>query len=143
MGDAAILERDPGITDVLRVADDVDPHGLDPPDFAVGQGQDNVDVVDHDIENYTDVRRAERVGADAVGFDELRRSAERLHRLHDRVAALRMTHGHHGIVAPGQGYDPAALAHAGGQRLFDEDGNPAAEKRLGQAAGASSWAWRS
>ncbi len=43
-----------------------------------------------------------------------------------------MAHGDDGIVAPGQGYDPAALAHAGGQRLFDEDGNPAAQKQLGQ-----------
>src|SRR5579859_1935259 len=67
---AAVVEGEACIADVLHVADDADADGVDLGDLRAGQSEDDVDVVNHHVEDDADIDAAESHRADADDFNE-------------------------------------------------------------------------
>ena len=69
--DAAVLEFEPGVHHVFVAAEYRDADRRDVPYWATDQGQEQIEIVNHEVEDGTDVRAAAGEGPVAFGFDEL------------------------------------------------------------------------
>ena len=136
VGDAAVLESEAGVADVLDVADDADAGGVDLRDPALGQAQDDVDVVDHHVQDDADVDAAEGQGADARDLHEPRPDVQPGHGADGGVEPLDVPdlHGHPG--PPGQRRRSAA---ASATSLASGFSIRQATPRVRHASAASAW----
>ena len=70
VGDAAGLELDADVGDVDFAGEDGEADGADLADGRLGELEDDVEVVDHEVEDDVDVERARGEDAEAVGLEE-------------------------------------------------------------------------
>ena len=70
VGDAAGGELEADVGDVDLAGEDGQADGADLVDGGVGEGEDDVEVVDHEVEDDVDVERARGEDAEAVGLEE-------------------------------------------------------------------------
>ena len=74
-----------------RASERPDAHGVQLGDPALVHRQDDVDVVDHQVENHVDVEAAPRKGAEPVHLDEARRHPQLRKGVERRVETLHVT----------------------------------------------------
>ncbi len=128
VGDAAGFELDAYVGDVGFAGDDREADGADLFDRGVGEGEDDVEVVDHEVEDDVDVERARGEDAEAVGLEE--------HGVVERgqgggdggVEALEMADLHDAVVLLREGKNVVGLVEGGGEGFFDEGVDAGAEE---------------
>ncbi|KKK45089.1 hypothetical protein LCGC14_3166060, partial [marine sediment metagenome] len=89
-------------------------------------------IMDHHIQHNPDIRRPEGIRTDPVCLDEFRLDLKPLHRLHNRVTPLRMSHRNNNIFRPGKLNDSLTLSHRRRQRLLDHHRHAVINKNLRQ-----------
>jgi hypothetical protein len=113
-------EADTGIGDVLMLTGDRRTDRVDAFDRTVDQGEDQIEVVDHQIEDDGHIGAARFERRDACRFDIERRSGARGHRLKGGGESLQMTHLENDIAVLRQGSQFVRLRQGRGYRLFDQ-----------------------
>jgi hypothetical protein len=68
--DATVRKTEAGVGDVLAFAQDGNADGIDAGDGRFDEGEDDVEIVDHEVEDDADVGAARWVGRKAMGLDE-------------------------------------------------------------------------
>ncbi len=97
------------------------------------RGEDEVDVVDHEVEHDGDVRAARDEDAQPVRLDEPRTREDREGRADGGVEALGVTHLDEKTALARGRHEVAGLLEGRGDRLLDEDVNAAFEAPAGHA----------
>ena len=129
VGDAAGVELDADVGDVGFGREDGEADGADFADGGVGEGEDDVEVVDHEVEDDVDVEGSRGEDAEAVGLEE--------HGLVELgegggdggVEAFEMTDGDDAVEGGGKFEDAVGIGEGGGEGLLDEE-IEAGEKEL-------------
>jgi len=120
-GDAAVLEPDAGVGDVLVRAGHGGAQGVHAADRAIDQGQDQVEVVDHQVQDDRHVGTARLERGDAGAFDiqgpgDAGADGTVFGAVAQEVADLQ-----DGAGLLGQGCQLVGLRQRGGDRLLDQD----------------------
>ncbi len=129
--DAAGVELDADVGDVGFGRQDGEADGADFADGGIGEREDDVEVVDHEVEDDVDVEGAGSEDAEPVGLEE--------HGLVERcegggdggVEALEVADGDDAAVGLREGEDVVGLGEGGGEGLFDEDVEAGEEELIG------------
>jgi hypothetical protein len=72
IGDAAVLEAEAGIGDVLAAGEDWHAYGVDGHDGGADEVEDDLEVMDHEVQHHADICGAVGEGREAVCLDEAR-----------------------------------------------------------------------
>ena len=131
VGDAAVFEDEADAGDVFVLSEDIDTDGVDVLDGALGEGEDDVDIMDHDVEHDADVGGAEGVRRDALGFHKAGLDFEPVHGLADGVEAFGIADLQGAVIVAGQLEHVPSLGQREGEGFFDEHGDLAGEERFG------------
>ena len=107
VGDAAVLELEAGVGDVLGLRQHLHAHAVDPPDRRLHEGQHDADVVDHEVEHDADLGAAQLVGRQPLGGDEPRAAHLLLEEGHHRVEVLHVAHLDEAALRAGPRRPPA------------------------------------
>ncbi len=100
----------------------MDARGADDADLVLDQGQDDVQVVDHQVQDHVDVQRAGRERAQALDLDELGLGDHGLDRLDGRIEALQVPDlEDQPVLGLGLGHELLGLRHRLGDGLLDQD----------------------
>src|SRR5207249_5787769 len=102
VGDAAVGKAQARVGDVLRFAQHRDADRVHARDGAFYEGEDNIQVMNHQIEHDPDVRAAGRVRREPVGLDEARRGGHRFEVFEDRIESFDVAHLEQGAVLLGK-----------------------------------------
>ncbi len=121
VGDAAGVELNADVGDVGLGGEDGEADGADFANGGVGEGEDDVEVVDHEVEDDVDVEGAGGEDAEPVGLEE--------HGLMERgegggdggVEAFQMADGEDAVVGLSEGDEVVGFGEGGGEGLLDED----------------------
>ena len=132
-GDAAVLESQAGVGDILMRPGDRGADGVDGDDRAGDEGEDEVDVVDHQVENdrHVGAARLERGDAgalDVVGLRHAGADGAVLGGVAQQVADLQDA-----PIGGGEGRHVVGLGEGGGDRFFDQDMLAGRQRRYRQA----------
>ncbi len=130
VGDAAGGELDADVGDVGFGGEDGQADGADLFDGGVGEGEDDVEVVDHEVEDDVDVEGARGEDAEAVGLEE--------HGLVEcgegggdgGVEAFEVADGDDAGVVLRESDDVIGFGESGGEGFFDEDVDVGGEELL-------------
>ena len=95
--------------------------GLDLHRLGADQGQDQVDVVDHEVQDDADIGRAEGEAGGPHGVDEPGRAEVRQHGREGRVEAFDVADLEDAVMAAGRLDQLVGLGQRGGQGLFDQE----------------------
>ena len=121
VGNAARLELNADVGDVDLAREDGQADGADLADGRIGEREDDVEVVDHEVEHDIDVERARGKDAEAVRLEE-HRFVESGERCGDGgVEALEVADLDDALVLRGEREDVIGLGECCGEGLFDED----------------------
>ncbi len=131
VGDATGVEFDAHVGDVGFGGEDREANGADFADGGVGEAENDVEIVDHEIENDVDVERTRGEDAEPVRLEE--------HGVRERgegggdggVEALEVADGDDACVGLREGEDVVGLGEGGGEGLLDEEVEAGEEKLLG------------
>ena len=131
VGDAAGFELDADVGDVGLAGEDGKADGADFADGGVGEGEDDVEVVDHEVEDDVDVEGARSEDAEAVGLEE--------HGVVELgegggdggVEALEMTDGDDAVEGGGELEDAVGIGEGSGEGLLDEEVEAGEKELLG------------
>lgn len=133
---ASGVEMDRGAAAELKLGGDLDEDvvaggatGLDVHDSVAGQGPNEIDVVNHEVEDDVDLEVARRPWAEALGVDVARGCGEEvMGGPYGGVEALGVANAETGLVGPGDLDEGGGLLHGGGEGFFDEDSDAALEE---------------
>ncbi len=131
VGDAAGSELEADVGDVGFGGEDGEADGADFFDGGVSEGEDDVEVVDHEVEDDVDVERAWGEDAEAVGLEEHGAVEGGEGGGDGGVEAFEMADGDDAGVLVGEGEDVVGLGEGGGEGFFDEDVEVGAEELSG------------
>lgn len=121
VGDGAGGELDADVGDVGLRGEDGDACGADVEHLGLREREDDVEVVDHEVEDDVDVERARGKEAEAVGLKE-HGPVEAIDGGSDGgVEAFEVADLHDPVVLLCKGKDRLSLCECGGEGLFDED----------------------
>ena len=115
-----LANLEPGVGDVLAGREHRRPDGVDFGDRRIDQRQDDVDIVDHHIEDDTHVRAARRERRDAHRFDVERPGDVRCDGAEGVGEAFDQADLEHQSPRLGEGRDLLGRVHAFGERLLDQ-----------------------
>ena len=130
VGGAAVGEHDAGIGDVGQGGNHRRAGGEDLVDVRVDDGEDDVDVVDHQVEHHVHVRAPLLEHGQPVRLDEQRVGEQRLHGQHRRVEPLQVADLEDAAALAGKRNEVVRLGQGGGDGLFHE------HVQVGEQAGA-------
>ena len=121
VGHGTVLELDAHVGDVGRGADDADAARTDVAHGRLDDGEQDVEVVHHEVEDHGDVSATRVKHGQAMRLDEQRLADERLCRDEGRVEALHMTHLHLHARLVSELLEGVGLIGSGHDGLLDED----------------------
>jgi hypothetical protein len=121
VGDAAVLERDPRVGDVLGLRHDRDADGVDALDRRIGQLQDDADVMDHQVQDHADLGAARGEGRQPLGGDVTGVGDGLLEEGHHRVVMLDVSDLDDAVGLGGGVQDLGGLVEGHADGLFDEE----------------------
>ena len=119
----------PGVGDVDAVGENRYADGAHLDDRRAVHGLQDLQVVDHQVENDVHVETARRERAQALDFDEARAGAGIEQRLDGRVVELDMPHGKDPVMGLGGGDQGVGLRQGRGDRLLHQQVHAAFEQR--------------
>lgn len=131
VGDAAGGEFDSDVGDIGLLRQDGEAHGVDLRDRRLCQVENDVEVMDHEIEDYVRVEGARGEDGEAVRLEEHGTSQKRGKGLHGRVEALKMTDHEGALVCFGKGYEGVGFGQCCGYGFFYEDVDAGLQKLRG------------
>ena len=131
VGDATGFELDADIGDVGLAGEDGEADGADFSDGGVGEGEDDVEVVDHEVQDDVDVEGAWGKDAEAVRLEE-----HGVVELGDGcsdggVEAFEMADGDDALMGVGEIEDAVGFGEGSGEGLFDEEVEVGEQELLG------------
>ena len=129
VGHATVFEFEPGVGHVFVAAQQCLPHGEHVAHVGPDQVKHQIDVVNHQVQHGADIGRTSGERADPGRLDESRLIEIGLGGDQRRIESFDVPDLQHGLAAAGRGDQIVGLAHAAGQRLFDQDVQAAIEKR--------------
>lgn len=121
VGDAAGGELDADVGDVGFGGEDGEADGANLFDGGVGEGEDDVEVVDHEVEDDVDVKGARGEDAEAVGLEEHGVIESSEGRGDGGVEALQVPDGEDAVARLGEMDEVVGFGEGGGEGLLDED----------------------
>ncbi len=121
VSDAAGAELDADVADVGFAGKDGQADGVHAGDRRVGEGEDDVEVVDHEVEDDVDVEGARREDGKPVRFKKHRAAEQRREGLHGRVETLEMADHEGAAVLAGKAEKVVGLRESGSDGLLDQD----------------------
>lgn len=128
VGDAAVLKLDADVGDVGLFGEDGEAYGPYFTDWGGDEGEDDVEVVDHEVEDDVDVERAGGEDAEAVALKK-HGSVEMRDRCGDGgVEAFEVAYLQDAVVVVGEGDEGVCLCERGGDRFFDQGVDACGEK---------------
>ncbi len=128
VGDAAVFEFEANVGDVHFGGEDGDTGGADLFERGAGEGEDDIEVVDHQIEHDVHIEAAQCEYAHAVNFEKQGEGCQALEREDGGVEAFEMADLEDSVVARG-GFDQAVGFGQGGRDgFFDEHVEPGFEQ---------------
>ncbi len=128
VGDAAGVELDADVGDVGFGRYDGQADGADLFYGRVGEGQDDVEVVDHKVEDDVDVEGARGEDAEAVGLEEHGVVEGREGGGDGGVEAFEVTDGEDAVVLRCEGEESIGFFEGGGEGFFDQSVDVVAEE---------------
>src|SRR5439155_2662265 len=102
VGHAAAFEAKPGVGDIFGRAEYRNAHRVHTHDGRLDEGQDDIEIVNHEIEHHADIGAARGVRREAVGLNEARFGGHGCELLEDGVEALDLPDLEDAAVLPGQ-----------------------------------------
>ena len=121
IGDAAGGELDADVSDVGFAGKDGQADGVDAGDRRVGEREDDVEVVDHEVEDDVDIEGAWRENGKPVSLEEHGAAKQRREGLHGRVEALEVADHEGAAVFAGKTEKVVGLGEGGGDGFLDQD----------------------
>jgi len=121
VGDAAVLERDPGVGDILGLRDDRDADSVDALDGRIGQLQDDTDIMDHQVQHDADLGATGREGSQTLGGDVAGVDDGLLEVGHHRVVVLDVSDLDDAVGLGGGLEDLGGLREGDADRLLNQE----------------------
>src|SRR5438067_8149788 len=121
VGDGAVGELEADVRDVDLVGEHGDADGADLDDLLAEEGEDEVEIVDHQVEEDVDVERASDEDAEALGLDVADVAQQRRHRGDGGVVALDVADLDDAAVFLGEVDEALGVVDGVGDRLLDHD----------------------
>ncbi len=121
VGDAAGFELDADVGDVYFGGEDGEADGANFAERGAGHEEDDVEVVDHEVEDDVYVERARGEDAEPVAFKKHGAGEEGKHGGDGRIEALEVTDLKDAMVLLRRERAGRRLVERGGEGLFDED----------------------
>lgn len=118
---AAGFEFDTNVGDVGFGRENGKPYGADFADGRVGEAENNIEVVDHEIKDDVDIERSRGEDAEAMGLEEHGPVESGDGCGDSRVEALEMADGYDAAVGLSQIDDVVGLGQGGCEGFFNED----------------------
>lgn len=131
VGHAAVLERDPGVGDVLGLGHHRDADRVDPFDRGVGELEDDADVMDHQVQHDADLGAAGREGGQALRGDVAGVDDGLLQVGHHGIVMLDVPDLHDAVGLGGGLQDLGGLREGDADRLLDEEVDALGQQREG------------
>lgn len=120
VGDAAGGELDADVGDVGATGKDGQADGVDRGDRRLGERQDDVEVVDHEVEDDIGVEGTRRKNREAVRLEKHGATQQGQDGLYGRVEPFEMADGKDAIVFVGQGDQVVGFVESRGDGFFDQ-----------------------
>lgn len=131
VGHAAGFEFDANVGDVDFRREDGEANGADFADGGIGHGENDVEVVNHEVKDDIDVERPRRKDGEPVGLEEHGASELRLNGQNGRVEALEMAGLKDALALFGECNQFICLGRSGGEWFFDEEIEAGIEQHRG------------
>src|SRR5437868_9404190 len=131
VGDASRLKLQAHVGDVHFIAEDGQADGANFFHRRAREGEHDVEVVDHQVEDDINIERARREDAEPMDFEEHWLGQQRYRGAHRRVEALELPHLNGAARALGEADELVSFGQRSDQGLLNQDVNP----RLHQGAG--------
>ena len=128
---AAVFEDQPHAGDIFHGGQDAGADGMDLADRGRNEPQDNVDIVDHQVHDHTDVQRTVREFVQTVAFDEQGIAREMFDRLEGRVEAFDVADLELPFFLSGEVDEFLRLLNGRGDRFLDKNMRAVLEEEPG------------
>ena len=139
VGDAAGFELDADVGDVDFGREDGQADGADFADRGVGEGEHDVEVVNHQVEDHVDIERARREDGEPVRLKKHGAAELGLDGKDGGVEALEMAGLQNALALFGAGDEVVGFRKAGGERLFDQQVEASIEQQPKRRRGDARW----
>ena len=121
VGDASGFEFEADVSDVHFAGEDGQADGADFFHRRLREGEDDVEIVNHEVEDDIDIERARREDAQAVDFEKHRVSDDGERGADGGIEALEMSDLRDAFVLGGEVDEFVGFVKRSCERLFDED----------------------
>ena len=121
VGDAAVFELEANVGDIDLAGEDGKADGADLADWAGDEGEDDVEVVDHEVEDDVDVEGARGEDAEAVALEEHGAVEMRAGGDDGGVEAFEVAGLDDAVVLRGEAQDGVGVFEACGEGLFNQE----------------------
>ncbi len=131
VGDAAVLETQARIRDILAAAQHRHADGLDRLHGRAHEMEDDLEIVNHEIEHDADIGAAIRIRGEAMRLDETRMREPFFERAQDGIEALDVADLEDEVTLGGQTRQRGGVVGVFRDRFLDQEMLPGFEQRAG------------
>ena len=121
IGDASGFELEAHVGDINFAGKNGQANGANFLHGRIDEGEDDIEVVDHQVEDNVDIERAWGKDAEPVHFKKHRMSEQRKRGADGGIEAFEVADLHDAFVSGGELLQFIDFGEGGGERLFDED----------------------